>query len=794
MGRGDGLKTNLLKIPAGIRRMWLPAAILILVTAGILLAVPRQIFSNDYSTLLESSNGELLGARISADGQWRFPLPDSIPYRFEQSLLMFEDRWFYKHPGINPVSLARAAFHNIKAGKVVSGGSTITMQTARLARKGKPRNLLNKLTEMVWAINLEFRYSKQEILKMYVSQAPFGGNVVGLEAASWRYYQRPPHNLSWGEAATVAVLPNAPSLIFPGRNEYMLIEKRNRLLKRLRNSQIIDSLTCSLAMAEGIPEQIFRLPDAAYHLLEYAARDHRGERIRTTLDTWLQQQVNEVVARHSRRLAGNHINNAAALIAETRSGKVLAYTGNVPDLSVNLHGRHVDVIRAPRSSGSILKPFLFAAMSGQGLLAPRQLVEDIPTRFGGFSPLNFSREYDGAVPAEEALARSLNVPSVRLLQQYGVDAFYHFLKRTGMGTLTRPAGHYGLSLILGGAETTLWDLGGMYASLARIVANYNEKDGFYSVNPFQPLIWQDGVSLQEGDETTQPLLSAGAVWLTLKALQQVTRPEEETGWENFAGTHHIAWKTGTSFGFRDGWAVGVTSDYTVAVWVGNASGEGRPGLTGTSAAAPLMFELFGLLPGSRNFAMPADELTPVVFCRQSGYLPSPFCTETDTLYVPHNLQAGICPYHKPVHLDKEGRSRVNSDCWPVSEMTTRNWFVLPPVQEYYYRRKHPEYLPLPGFRPGCSDNAVPMELIYPREMNRVFIPNQLDGTPGAVIFEIAHRNPSTVIHWFVDQEFAGTTAQFHQISLQPAPGWHLLTATDSQGHQLIRRFQVVQTE
>ena len=775
------------------KKLTLPLLVLFLATLTVwfYLVVPRPLFNTSYATILETSDGNLIGARIAPDGQWRFPAADSIPEKFEQCLLLFEDRHFYRHPGINPVSMGRALVQNIRERKIVSGGSTITMQVARIARPKKARTLPNKLVEMIWALNLELRYSKKEILTLYTSHAPFGGNVVGIEAAAWRYFHRPPYMLSWAESATLAVLPNAPSLIFPGKNDTLLLRKRNRLLDKLFTNGTIDKLTCQLAKAEPLPRQTYRLPDKSYHLLEWAIRENQGKRIKTTLDLHLQEQVNTALQRHSRQLAGNNIFNAAALVAEVRTGKVLSYTGNVPDLTDTRNGNHVDIIRAPRSSGSILKPFLYAAMTDKGMLAPSQLIEDIPTRFGGFTPLNFSREYDGAVPASEALARSLNVPAVKMLQQFGVEPFYYFLKNAGITTLTKPAGHYGLSLILGGAETTLWDLAGMYASLSRIVVNFGEEDGFYPVRPFQSLIWEAGEIWDEGQETTQPVLRASSAWLTLEALQQVSRPDEETGWESFADVRHIAWKTGTSFGFRDGWAVGVTRDHVVAVWTGNAYGEGRPGLTGTATAAPLMFEIFGFLPYSRQFSPPADEMVPVAFCQKSGFLPSPNCMKTDILHVPSGIQIKQCSFHQMVHLDKEELFRVSGECYPVSEIKSKSWFVLPPVQEYYFKRKHPGYDPLPPFRQGCSVQETVMELIYPREMNRIFIPRQLDGTPGEVVFELAHRNPQTEVHWFVDQEYLGSTKIFHQISLKPKLGWHTLILTDQYGNQLQKRFLVV---
>lgn len=772
--------------------LWRGLGVVVLLLSLLLVSTPRALFPERYSTLLESSDGVLLGARTASDGQWRFPAPDSVPPRFEQALLTFEDRHFYHHPGINPVSLARALVLNLRYGRVVSGGSTLTMQVARLARPGKPRNLLNKMVEMVWALNLELRYSKGEILRMYVAHAPFGGNTVGLEAAARRYFQRPPHLLSWAESATLAVLPNAPSLIFPGKNDSLLLLKRNRLLRRLTDRGIIDTLTLSLSLGEPLPGKLFPMPDHCSHLTERALKTAGGRRVVTTLDFKLQQQVNEAVAAHARPLAANHIFNCCALVAEVATGRVLAYTGNVPFREGGAHGEQVDVIRAPRSSGSILKPFLYAAMTARGMVAPRQLIPDIPLRFEGFTPRNFSDSYDGAVPAAEALARSLNVPAVSMLQTYGVEPFYHFLHKAGMTTLSRPPGHYGLSLILGGAEVTLWDLGAMYASLARTVTRYAGNDGFYPVHQFRPLYWMNSEEQKREEEARVPFLPAAAAYLTLEALREVHRPGEETGWEAFAGAHQIAWKTGTSFGFRDGWAVGVTPAYMVAVWAGNGDGEGRPGLTGTMAAAPLMFEIFGMLPSADWFTPPADELVPMAFCRQSGFLPSPYCTDTDTLLVPANLRIAPCPYHTLLHLDQEGRYQVSDDCYAVSAMQHVSWFVLPPAMEYYYRRGHPGYRAAPPVRPGCRETLRVMEMIYPREMEQIFIPRQLDGSPGSVVFEVAHRDPATTLYWSVDRSMVGETRGFHQLSLHPSPGPHTLTITDAAGNRLVKNFRVVQ--
>lgn len=752
--------------------------------------VPRPLFDTSYSTVLESSEGELLGARISDDEQWRFPPVDSVPRKYEKCVLNFEDKYFYSHPGVNLISLARAFLQNIKARRIVSGGSTITMQLCRLARSQKERSIKNKLVEMFWALHVELRYSKSEILELYASHAPFGGNVVGLDAAAWRYFGRDPEQLSWAESATLAVLPNAPSLIYPGRLDQRLKQKRDGLLKQLLVENEIDTITYELAISEPLPGKVNALPDIAFHLTEKANAEKRGQRIHSTIQYGLQNRVNEIVARHHQRLKSNLINNMAVLVVEIPSKKVLAYVGNTSSSDSVLHGNQVDIVQSQRSTGSILKPFLYCKMLDEGLLLPSMLVPDIPIRFGGFTPMNFDREYNGAVPAEEALARSLNIPAVHLLRDYGVGPFHSFLRKTGMSTLKEQPEHYGLSLILGGAEVKLWDLAGMYASLGTILKRYENEDGFYSSKPFSSLTWDEDVSNSD-ERRIQPLVRAASVYSALDALLKVKRPESETGWEHFAHSRRIAWKTGTSFGFRDAWAVGVTSRYVVAVWCGNADGEGRAGLTGITAAAPVMFDVFSALPFSEWFQVPVDEMSIIEVCAESGYRPGEFCNERKEVMVPKGNKIGVCPWHERIHLNSEGTYRVNANCYPVSEMQHKNWFVLPPAMEYYYKRQNVLYATLPPLMPGCSETEQQLEFIYPREWNRLFIPVDLDGTPGKIIFDLAHRSGNVTVYWYLDDHFIGTTKTVHQLELRPKAGWHSITVTDTRGNSITKRFLVV---
>jgi len=754
--------------------------------------VPRPLFDTSYSTVLESNDGQLLGARIAEDEQWRFPSVDSIPQKYETCLLHFEDRFFYSHPGINLFSIGRAIIQNIKAGAIVSGGSTLTMQVCRLARSQKRRSVKNKLIEMFWALHLELRSSKNEILNLYASHAPFGGNVVGIDAASWRYFAREPNQLSWAESATLAVLPNAPALIYPGRLNQKLKLKRDRLLGKLLTQNEIDSLTYDLAIEEPLPEKVNQLPNTAYHLTEKLFAENKGQKVRSTINYGLQERINEIADKHHNTLKGNFVNNLAVILAEIPSKKVRAYVGNVVGKDSLAHGNLVDIIQSRRSTGSILKPFLYCKMIDEGLLTPKMLVPDVPIRFGRFTPMNFDREYNGAVAAEEALARSLNIPAVHLLRDYGVAPFHSFLKKSGMKTLNQVPDYYGLSLILGGAEVTLWDLVGMYASLGSILRKYNDNDGFYDAEPFSKLVWIESESSKyESQELSQPVIRAGSVYSTFDALLKVTRPESETGWEAFAASKKIAWKTGTSFGFRDAWAVGITSEYVVGVWIGNADGEGRPGLTGISAAAPVLFDVFSVLPTSDWFDLPLDEMTAVEVCAQSGYRPGEHCDSVLTIDVPQGNQVGICPWHQRVHLNKEETHRVNADCYQVASMKHKNWFLLPPAMEYYFKRNNALYSTLPPLLSGCSETQQQLEFIYPREWNKLFIPVDLDGTLGKLIFELAHRQNNATVFWYLDEVYVGNTKGMHQLDVRPEPGWHNITVTDDSGNILTKRFMVV---
>ena len=758
--------------------------------------LPAKPFSNPYSTIVYDRHHQLLGARIAADGQWRFPEPDSLPAKYKTAVIRFEDRNFYRHPGFNPFSLAEATLENIKAGKIVRGGSTITMQVIRLLRKQKKRTIKEKIIEILLATALEQRYSKEEILQLYAAHAPFGGNVVGIEAASWRWFGHPIDRMSWAEAATLAVLPNAPSLIHPGKNRKKLLQKRNRLLKNLLLDGSLDTLHYQLALLEKIPDKPKKLPQTAPHLTDFFQQQNRGQRIVTTLDNYLQQSVNAIVKEYYTKYSANEIRNMAVLVLRTDTKEVLAYVGNTGNGISQKQGQAVDMIRVRRSTGSILKPLLYAAAIEDGQILINSLIPDIPSYFKNYHPQNYDNTFEGAIPASQALSRSRNVPAIYLLRDYGTTRFLDLLHQTGISDFDKPADYYGLSMILGGGEASLWNITNMYAGMAQSLLHYDRFYGKYTGKEYDPPV----LLLNNHRVPKEPVASqwvpihAGAIWETWHALYHVHRPQEEEGWEFFANSNQIAWKTGTSFGFRDAWAVGSTADFVVGVWVGNADGEGRFGLTGVSSAAPVLFDVFDKLPLTHHFQAPEDDLIPIAVCKKSGFRASPNCPDIDTiLSYKKGIEVKQCPYHHKIFTDLSEHYQLLRGCGARREMKAVSWFVLPPVQEWYYRKAHPGYKLLPPFRSDCqnSQTVVPMQFVYPQNGDKLFVTKGVTGKREPIVFKLTHHHPSTKIYWNLDKQYIGMTRNDHHLAFIPPPGKHTLTVVDQQGKSLSIRFEVL---
>ncbi|MDH5326846.1 MAG: penicillin-binding protein 1C [Gammaproteobacteria bacterium] len=751
------------------------------------MSLPPGLFNDPVSPVLLSREGKLLGASIAADQQWRFPATERVPQKFKTALLTFEDKRFDSHWGVDLLALGRAMRQNINKGRVVSGASTLTMQVIRLARKNPRRTLLEKIKEMLLASRLEWSYDKDEILALYAANAPFGGNIVGLEAAAWRYFGRSAQQLSWAESAMLAVLPNNPASMHPGRNRNELTQKRNRLLQRLQENGVLDAMQLQLAQAEPLVQKPRPLPRLAPHLLAtLKTRYPNTSQFRTTVNYARQNRLNDLVANHALWLAPQGIHNAAVLVLDNRSFEVVAYAGNSP-ASGKHKGHAVDLIHRPRSTGSILKPLLFAGMLQSGEIVSTSLVPDVPARFNGYRPENYDRSYRGAVPAKEALARSLNIPAVLMLQRHGIGKFYDFLQRMGMSTLFRSPDGYGLTLILGGAEGSLWELTQMYANMAYIA---RQDQRHYDRNYLQAKVLQS-----QNTQGQYPWeIQAGAAWLTLQALNDVNRPGEENNWRSFSSSQKIAWKTGTSYGLRDAWAIGSNQRYTVGVWVGNADGEGKAGLTGLSAAAPLLFDVFNSLPQTPWFSKPEALLKQVSVCKKDGLLSNGHC-QTEAQWAPVEAPfQQVSRRFKRVHLDTQGQWQVHSRCESTANMQHRNWFVLPPVQAFYYKHHHLDYKPLPDFRADCRQVSAgfnTFEILSPQVGAQIYIPVDLGERREKTLLEAKHKDSEATLYWHLNEEYLGETQVFHQMAVDLTPGKYRLTIVDQNGAEQHRRFEIL---
>ncbi len=756
--------------------------------------LPQSLFNKNYARILLSDDNRLLGAQIASDHQWRFAPVEELPDKYRQSLLLFEDRHYYYHPGVDPLAVARALIANIRRGHVVSGGSTISMQLARMLRQesldvAPPRNLTSKMIEAMITLQLEWRFSKAEILRDYANHAPFGGNIIGLHAASWRYFGRSPEQLSWAEAALLAVLPNSPAVMHLGLKRESVQKKRDRLLHKLRDENYFNDLDLQLALLEPLPDKPQPLPQLAPHLLSRLAKEHPDQFVlKSRLSSHLQAQVNAIAERQGKRLASEGIYNLAVIVIDHDTQEARAYVGNQAWQNATQYAPDVDIINRPRSTGSILKPFLYASMLQEGEILPSTLVPDVPTQFGSFTPQNYDHQFRGAVPAKQALAQSLNIPAVHMLRQFGINRFQEQLTRLGMSTLFRPADDYGLTLILGGAEGTLWEISGIYARLTAIA-----RDGNLRTLPAEISLIKEDLTRNE----PPPLIRQGAAWLTLEAMIEVTRPGSDAQWREYQSSQTIAWKTGTSYGLRDAWAIGSNGRYTVGVWAGNATGEPAPSLTGASSAAPVMFDVFDTLGSVQWLTKPRHALKTVSICRDDGYLAGGQCEVANQEIPLDSHFQTVTPFHKRLHLAPNKNQRVHDGCEKVSNMRAVNWFVLPTVQEYFWRQHHSDYASLPPWRADCIaqsaavDDDQPMDLLYPHATSRIYLPVDLNGLRSRALLRAVHRNNNAKLYWHLDDHFLGETKVFHEQSVALEPGVHKLLLEDEQGYRLIRWFKVL---
>lgn len=550
---------------------------------------PLPMPGDDLARVVLAEDGTPLWRFADTDGVWRYPVsPEEVSPLYLEALLTYEDRWFYSHPGVNPLALARAAWLNLRGGRVVSGGSTLSMQVARLLDPHE-RTLTGKLRQLWRTAQLEWHLSKREILQLYLNRAPFGGTLQGVAAASWAYLGKSPMHLTPAEAALLAVLPQAPSRLRPDRHPERAQRARDKVLERLAEYQVWPAQRVREAREEPLLLAPRQEPALAPLLARRLNSANSPPLIRTTLDAALQRRLEDLLLGWRARLPER--TSAALLVVESRTMAVRAYLGSI-DLADERRFGHVDMVHALRSPGSTLKPFLYAMAMDDGLIHSESLLQDVPRRYGDYRPGNFSMGFSGPVSASSALALSLNLPAVQLLEAYGPKRFAAQMRMGGMPLVLPPLAEPNLSLILGGAGSRLEDLVGGYAALAR-----EGKSARIRLQPQDPLV-------------EQRLLSPGSAWIVRRILSGQARPDRDLHAE-LVQRPQLAWKTGTSYGFRDAWSVGVGPRYLIGVWIGRPDGTPVPGQFGLASAAPLMLQVHDLLSNrdsQRGISVPVERV------------------------------------------------------------------------------------------------------------------------------------------------------------------------------------------
>ena len=749
------------------------------------------------ATVVTDERGEPLRFFLPADEQWRFPVRrDEVAPVLKKVLIASEDRYFYRHPGVNPLAILRAFFTNLRQLRVVSGGSTITMQVARLADP-RPRTLVAKAVEAFRALQLERIYSKNELLEFYLNLTPYGRNIVGVAAASYFYFGKTPDKLSLGESALLAVIPRAPGRYDPVRSPAGAKAARDGLLDRLAAARVFSAEEIEAARMQPLPTAIKKPPVIAPHFCELARQQNiqgvglasgpRASRIRTAIDLRVQRTAAEKVGERIGWVRDQGLENIAVVVIETKSRKLRAMVG-AADFFDQAHHGMINGALIRRSPGSTLKPLLYARAFDDGRLVPQSLLLDIPTDFAGYVAKNFDGAYRGRVSAEEALVHSLNSPAVRLLSEVGLVEFYELLKAGGLSTLNRPAANYGLPLVLGACEVTLLDLANLYATLAD--AGIFRDVVFYPA-PTRPE--QEGGARrparrpQDADPATgRRVLSAEACVLTSRILAKVERADMPWAWNLTRDVPAVAWKTGTSFGHRDAWAVGFSAKYTIAVWVGNLDGRAVKGISGAKQAGPILFDLLRALEsGGAELPRPESlDIDETEVCAESRHLPGPFCPERIKVeYLPGRSVLPQCALHRQIFVDAETGERLEGDCLAKRPHVTMVVKEYPLELEAWRRSQSQPTAESPALSPLCTEvpaDASP-RIISPSAKTPYKL--RRDAPPSFQrIALVAQTNADArELFWYQDGQLVAHGAPTQKLFLDPLPGEHRIVVQDELG-------------
>lgn len=751
----------------------------------------------EYSTIVTDERDAVINAYLTRDEKWRMKTElDEISPLLRKTIVAKEDRWFYYHPGVNVLAIGRAMMKNMVRMKRTSGASTITMQVARMMEPRK-RTLPTKFIEMFRALQLEWKYSKNEILQLYLNLVPYGGNIEGVKAASLLYFKKDPDHLSLAEITALSIIPNRPSSLVMGRNNDLIVKERNRWLQKFARDKVFTQKEIEDALAEPLTASRGVVPHYVPHLSYKLKRGNSDYLIRTNIRLNTQLKVEKLVEDYVRSLRLINIRNAAVVVVDNKTHKVITYVGS-GSFADTIDGGQVNGAAAIRQPGSTLKPLLYGMCIDEGLLTPKKVINDVPINYSGYAPENYDQKFNGYVSVEYALEHSLNIPSVKSLRQLGKDRLVNQLIDLDFKQVKKDRNQLGLSMILGGCGTTLEELTGLFSAFANeglyvrpefIRSSQVERQssrvyGFTGSQVEAKNSWVGGKRVQ--------VLSKAASYMISDILSKVNRPDFPLNWQATERMPKIAWKTGTSYGRRDAWSIGYNKEFTVGVWVGNFSAQGVPELSGANTATPLLFKIFNTIDydSDAGWFAPPEECEMRQICSVTGMPPSPYCTNIILDYfIPLVSSTTTCQHMQEVKVTADSSMAFCNDCAPATGYLKKLYPLIAPEMQDYYEVNHITYQKIPPHNPDCEKvfRGDAPQITSPLNGNEYFIskkdpePLQLSATAG---------NDVTKLYWYINDRFYKATGVQEKQFFMPTEGAVKISCTDDKGRNRNIRISV----
>jgi penicillin-binding protein 1C len=727
----------------------------------------------EYSTVITDRKGEVIHAYLTSDQKWRMKTELSeISPVLQKTIVAKEDRHFYSHPGVNPFAVGRAVFYNIFSKRRNSGASTITMQVAKALEPGK-RNIWSKMREMFRAFQLELRYSKKEILQMYLNLVPYGSNIEGVKAAALLYFKKAPDHLSLAEVTALSVIPNKPSMLVPGRHNARIVEERNTWLRKFARLELFSEKEIEDALSEPVNASRGTVPRLAPHL-SLKLKNQGGDIIRSHLDMNIQAKTEKLVEDYVRIQRLQQIRNAAVVVIDNQTHQVITFVGS-SGFHDTTDGGQVNGASAVRQPGSTLKPLLYALSFDEGLLTPKTVMTDVAVNYDGYAPENYDDRFNGYVSVEYALEHSLNIPAVKALKRLGPDKMIQTLSSANFTQVRKDRRKLGLSLILGGCGTRLEELTGLFS----IFAN-------------EGLFYPPSYSEMDEEPRKVPLISPASAFMINEILTKVNRPDFPVNWTSTERMPRIAWKTGTSYGRRDAWSIGYNKNYTIGVWVGNFSGEGVAGLSGSNVATPLLFRLFNTIDYDSDeswFSQPADcDLRQV--CSETGMVPSSHCKALTTDYfIPLISSTQNCANWQEVLLSANEKMSFCRSCLPEAGYKKKWMRSFEPEMQAWYIENRIGYEVIPPHNPECEivfrGNAPIIN--FPVNGTEYLI-SKKDREPLQLICRTS--NDVTRVYWYINNRFYKSAPAGEKQFFMPEEGTNKISCTDDRGRNRDIRISV----